>query len=251
MPASADRDVRGAIFLRVAGEPPSGSDLGQIRELLAAAQGYTVLGREGRRVGVFIELAGPGGERIAIRHDGVLLWRRRLLPITTVASIFPEQRAVLLNVDRRTLSSTLAAPDALARTPPSAEEGAEFSGEWMERVSRYVPTSENEADQGNADRADAASTSSTESAGPERLPTGAARQPTPEPAQRDQRSAASHLLFVSTTHGYALVEQEGPPPPLGRGIEVSEQPNSFRVAKLGPSPLPNDGRICAYLERNE
>jgi hypothetical protein len=47
---------------------------------------------EGRQVGVFIELAGPGAERIAIRQEGVLLWRRRLLPITTVASVFPEQR---------------------------------------------------------------------------------------------------------------------------------------------------------------
>jgi hypothetical protein len=174
-----------------------------------------------------------------------------LLPITTVASVFPDQRAVLLNVDQRTLSSALAAPDALARTPPSAEEGADFSGEWMERVARYVSASENEADQANADRADAASKPSTESAGPERPPTGAAPPPTPEPAHRDQRSAARHLLFVSTTRGYALVEQEGPPPPLGQGVEVPEQPDSFRVAKLGPSPLPNDWRICAYLERTE
>jgi hypothetical protein len=200
---------------------------------------------------VFIELAGPGAERVAIRHDGVLVWRRRLLPITAVASVFPEQRAVLLNVDRRILSSTLAAPEALARTPPSTEEGAEFSGELRERVARYVSAGENEADQADADRPDGASTPSAERAGPDRLPTGAARQPTPEPAQRDRRSAARHLLFVSTSRGYALVEQEGPPPSLGQGIEVPEQPDSFRVAKLGPSPLPNDWRICAYLERTE
>jgi hypothetical protein len=200
---------------------------------------------------VFIELVGPGAERIAIRHDGVLLWRRRLLPITTVASVFPERRAVVLNVDRRILSSTLAAPDALARTPPSTQEGADFSGEWQERVARYGSAGENEADQTNAERADAASKPSAESAGPDRPPTGAARRPTPEPAQRDERSAARHLLFVSTSRGYALVEQEGPPPSLGQGIELSEQPDSFRVAKLGPSPLPNDWRICAYLERTE
>jgi hypothetical protein len=167
---------------------------------------------------VFIELAGPGAERIAIRQDGVLLWHRRLLPITTVASVSPEERAVLLNVDGRTLSDFPAELDAPARTPPSAEEDAEVSGGWQERVARYSYANENEADQ---------------------------------PAQRDQRSAARHLLFVSTTHGYALVEQEGPPPPLGQGVEVPEEPSSFHVAKLGPSPLPNDGRMCAYLERTE
>jgi hypothetical protein len=202
-------------------------------------------------VGVFIELAGPGGERIAIRHDGVLLWRRRLLPITTVASVFPERRAVVLNLDRRALGSTIAVPDAVAGTPLSAEEGADFSGEWQERIARYVSPGESEADQANADRVDAASKPSAETAGLERPVTGAARQPTPEPAQSDQRSAARHLLFVSTSRGYALVELEGPPPPLGQDIEVPEHPGSFLVAKLGPSPLPNDPRICAYLEQTE
>jgi len=202
-------------------------------------------------VGVFIKLAGPGGERIAIRHDGVLLWRRRLLPITTVASVFPEQRAVVLNLDRRTLGSTMAVPDAVAATPLSAEEGADFSGEWQERIARYVSPGKSEADQASADRADAASKPSAESAGLERPVTGAARQPTPEPAQSDQRSAARHLLFVSSSRGYALVELEGPPPPLGQDIEVPEHPGSFLVAKLGPSPLPNDPRICAYLEQTE
>ena len=202
-------------------------------------------------MGVFIKLAGPGGERIAIRHDGVLLWRRRLLPITTVASVFPEQRAVVLNVDRRTLGSTMAVPDAVAATPLSAEEGADFSGEWQERIARYVSPGKSEADQANADRADAASKPSAESAGLERPVMGAARQPTPEPTQSDQRSAARHLLFVSSSRGYALVELEGPPPPLGQDIEVPEHPGSFLVAKLGPSPLPNDPRICAYLEQTE
>ena len=202
-------------------------------------------------MGVFIKLAGPGGERIAIRHDGVLLWRRRLLPITTVASVFPEQRAVVLNLDRRTLASTMAVPDAVAATPLSAEEGADFSGEWQERIARYVSPGESEADQASADRADAASKPSAESAGLERPVMGAARQPTPEPTQSDQRSAARHLLFVSSSRGYALVELEGPPPPLGQDIEVPEHPGSFLVAKLGPSPLPNDPRICAYLEQTE
>jgi hypothetical protein len=209
------------------GAAPARSDPRAIRDLLAAAQGYAVLGPEGGQVGVFIELAGPGGEHIAIRQDGFLLWRRRLLPITTVAGVFPERRAILLNVERRELADSLAGPDALAGTPPSAEEAAELSGALQERVARYASASENDADRADAGRS------------------------TPDPAQHNQRGEARHLLFVSTTHGYTLVEQEGSPPPLGQAIEVPEQSDSFRVAKLGPSPLPNDWRICAYLERTE
>ena len=230
--------------------PPTGSDPGQIRELLATAQGYAVFGREGRRVGVFIELAGPDDERIAIRHDGVLLWRRRLLPITTVATVSPEQRAVALNVDRHTLASTMPAPDAVG-TPLSAEEDAHFSGELQERIARYVSRAEREGDQVDADRADATSKPSAGTAGMERPVAGEAGQPTPESAESDQRSAARHVLLVSTSRGYALVELERPPPALGQNIEVPEQPGSFLVAKLGPSPLPNDPRTCAYLEQIE
>jgi hypothetical protein len=171
---------------------------------------------------VFIELAEPGGERLAIRHDGIFLWKRRLLPITAVASVVPERRIVVLNVDRSMVSSTLAAPETAARTPPSAEEAADVSDQGQERVARYASAGKN-----------------------------AASQPAPEPGQRDQRKAARHLLFVSTSHGYVLLEQEGPPPPLGQGIELPEQPGSFRVAKLAPSPLPNDQRICVYLEQTE
>lgn len=199
---------------------------------------------------MFIELAGPGGEQVAIRDDGVLLWRRRLLPITAVASVFPKRRIVVLNVVRRTLSSTLTAPDAVSRTAPSEEEAVDVSDQWQERVARYVSTGEDVDDQASSDRAESASKQSTESAGPA-LPTRAAGQPAPEPDQRDQSNAARHLLFVSTSRGYVLLEQEGPPPPLGQGVEVPEQRGPFRVAKLAPSPLPNDQRICVYLEQTE
>jgi hypothetical protein len=57
---------------------------------------------------------------------------------------------------------------------------------------------------------------------------------------------ARHLLFVSTPRGYTLVEADGSPPSLGQDVQVPEQ-GSFRVAKLGPSPLPDDPRPCAYL----
>jgi hypothetical protein len=199
----------------VGAAPPSGRDPRRIRELLATAQGYTVFTRDGRRVGLFIELAEPAGERLAIRHDGVFLWKRRVLPITAVASVSPERRIVVLNVDRRTLSSTLAAPSSAEEA-----EAADYCGQLQERLARYASVGD------------------------------AASQRAPE-AQGDQRTAARHLLFVSTSHGYVLIEQEGPPPPLGQGIDVPEHSGSFRVAKLAPSPLPNDQRICVYLEQTE
>ncbi len=199
-----------------------GSDPGQIREMLATAQGYAVFGWEGRRIGAFIELGGPDGNRIAIRHDGVVFWRRRLLPITTVAEVLPDQRVVVLTVDKRALGNTEVAPTAVptSRVPegyPHSNGGSE------DRIERYAAPGESPVMR-------------------------AADQPTPEPGRRDRRNVEEHLLFVSTSRGYALVEKEGAPPPLGRDIKMSEQ-GSFLVAKLGPSPLPNDSRICAYLEQ--
>jgi hypothetical protein len=58
-----------------------------------------------------------------------------------------------------------------------------------------------------------------------------------------------HLLFVPTTTGYRLVERNGPAPPDGDRVELPEQGATFRVAKLGASPLPHDTRVCAYLDR--
>ena len=54
-----------------------------------------------------------------------------------------------------------------------------------------------------------------------------------------------HVLFVWKTSGYELVEREGDPPPVGGEVELDGQP--LRVTKVGPSPLPGDRRICAYL----
>jgi hypothetical protein len=58
--------------------------------------------------------------------------------------------------------------------------------------------------------------------------------------------APQHLLFVWKTSGYELVEQHGDPPAVGASVEVEGR--QLRVAKLGPSPLPGDRRVCAYLE---
>ena len=57
--------------------------------------------------------------------------------------------------------------------------------------------------------------------------------------------AQQHLLFVWKTSGYELVEQDGDPPAIGAQVEVEGK--QLRVTKLGPSPLPGDRRVCAYL----
>ena len=57
-----------------------------------------------------------------------------------------------------------------------------------------------------------------------------------------------YLLFVSKPSGYELVEREGEPPEAGSEVEV-EDGSRFTVSKLGPSPLPQDNRVCAYLQR--
>jgi hypothetical protein len=84
--------------------------------MLAAAQGYAVLDREGTRIGAFVDLA--GGDRIAIRHDGFFLWRRRLLPITTVANVVPDERAVVLTVEEWALATPAHETSGIAEEDP-------------------------------------------------------------------------------------------------------------------------------------
>lgn len=55
----------------------------------------------------------------------------------------------------------------------------------------------------------------------------------------------AYLLFVSKATGYELREQEGDLP--GVGSEVEYDGKNLRVTKVGPSPLPGDDRLCAYL----
>jgi hypothetical protein len=203
------RSHSGRIPVVTAPPVPSGTNPGRIRELLATAQGYAVLGPDRRRVGVFIELDADG-ERIAIRCDGVFVWRRRVLSLATVARVLPEQRAVVLNAE------WLDEKAAAAPEPPQAD------GNWQERITRYVSPGENEAAE-------------------------IAERKSPEPTQSRAGNAEQHLLFVSTSDGYRLVEGEGPPPSAGHAVAMPDAPGSFLVAKLGPSPLPNDDRICAYL----
>jgi hypothetical protein len=58
-----------------------------------------------------------------------------------------------------------------------------------------------------------------------------------------------YLLFVSKPSGYELLERDGDPPEPGSEIEVGDDGLRFTVAKVGPSPLPQDDRLCAYLQR--
>jgi hypothetical protein len=173
-----------------------------------------VFDRRRRRVGTFIELAGAGGEGIAIRHDGVFLWRRRVLPIATVGAVVPEYGAVVLNVDRRTLKGTNVAPTPVGTTPCPAED-----------------------ERSDADR-------------PARIARGvAAAEGDSEACGSAESTAQAHLLFVSTSHGYQLLERRGPAPTAFEYVSVPEHDGLFQVAKLANSPLPNDRRLCGYLER--
>jgi hypothetical protein len=160
-----------------------------VRGLLAAARGYLVVGPDRKKIGVFIE--SDDEEQIAIRRDGVFLWRRELLPLARVAEVDPSRRLIVLNGDSRAVNEE-EARDALPVDP-----------EWRGRIESYVSSGDN---------------------GPKR-----------------------HLRFISTPSGYTLAEEEGRPPAPGSTVAVSEQLGPFLVMRLGPSPLPNDDRVCAYL----
>ncbi len=226
----------------------SRNERGNVLSRLASAEGYTVFDRGGRRVGTFIELAGGSGEEIAIRHDGVFLWHRRVLPLTTVATVFPEHGAVVLNVDRRALKSRDAASTRVGVRPVAdtspADEDERVDEDWQTRITRFIGSDERETDATPVGE-DVERTDGTEDVA--RLRMGAAAQPSGE----SSGGAEPYLLFVSTPHGYRLVEQQGPPPATLDYVEVPEHGGMFRVAKLAISPLPNDRRVCAYLERIE
>ncbi len=58
--------------------------------------------------------------------------------------------------------------------------------------------------------------------------------------------ADKHLLFVTKPTGSELVERDGDPPAPGEAVELEDL--SYTVTKVGPSPLPQDDRSCAYLQ---
>lgn len=76
-------------------------------------------------------------------------------------------------------------------------------------------------------------------------------QPTDDGGAATERAsapppAAGWVAFVSSAHGYRLVEDEGGVPRAGASIELEGA--SHRVVRVGRSPLPGDRRRCLYLE---
>jgi hypothetical protein len=210
---------------------PAVDERSDVRGGLASADGYTVFDCRRRRVGTFIELAGENGEEFAIRHDAVFLWHRRVLPVTTVATVVPESGAIVLNVDRRALKDTVVAPGSVDVEPAGTTAGE--TEDWQTRVTRYVEPDESDTDAAAVDD------------GHERVRADG------ESSRRAESVGAPYLLFVSTSSGYRLVERHGAPPATFDHIEMPEHQGVFRVTKLAISPLPHDRRVCAYLERIE
>jgi len=69
-----------------------------------------------------------------------------------------------------------------------------------------------------------------------------------EPAAEDAvaNAGVGHLLFVWSSAGYELLSRAGAPPRVGDEVGVSGGPRV--VTKVGPSPLPGDPRLCAFLD---
>ena len=47
--------------------------------------------------------------------------------------------------------------------------------------------------------------------------------------------------------GYELRERDGDPPAVGDAVDLDEEGTYF-VSRIGPSPRPQDTRMCAYLQ---
>ena len=57
------------------------------------------------------------------------------------------------------------------------------------------------------------------------------------------------VAFAPTPEGYRLIEIPGPPPEIGSSVELDGCDGRLVVTRYGRSPLPLDGRPCAYLDR--
>ena len=63
---------------------------GSKTDVVSETAGYVVFDLRGRRIGLVIELVDDpqsGGQRLAIRRDGIFLWHRRLLPLDAIKSV--------------------------------------------------------------------------------------------------------------------------------------------------------------------
>jgi len=55
-----------------------------------------------------------------------------------------------------------------------------------------------------------------------------------------------HVLFLATPAGYAVIEADEDPPPVGQLLLLEH--GCFRVQRVGRSPFPRDRRPCLFLE---
>jgi hypothetical protein len=74
----------------------------------------------------------------------------------------------------------------------------------------------------------------------------AARTAEPEPSPLP---AHAHVLFVRRGSRYVLEHRDGAPPAAGDEVLLDEG-DRFVVLKVGRSPVPDDARPCAFLERS-
>jgi hypothetical protein len=205
------------------------------RRLLEDAAGFLVYGSDGRRVGKVIELVigGAGrGDSVAIRCDRIFLWRRRIVPVSAVASVDPQKRTVTLFLDSRSIER------AHERHTEEIQQGS-----VADLIVHHADTPTPEAHAHAPDAADAASGGHLSVAALSEDESGFT---SPEPVGE---AAGEHVLFAPTAAGYLLIERDGSPPPRAGTLELSDPPGRFQVVKLARSPLPDDPRPCAYLDR--
>jgi hypothetical protein len=189
----------------------------RLLDLLGKASGYTVLDLGGQRIGSVVGLTDDpesGEQRLAIRGEGAFVWkrRRRLLALEAIQIVDARRRLAVVNEDREL--------EPLDRpTADRAGPALVFDDD--------APSDHDEAGHELLTRLDAYTRPQDRRASPQR-----------------------HLWFVSTATGYRLENREGEPPRVGSRINTADLPEPLVVTKVGPSPLPNDSRVCAFLERD-
>jgi hypothetical protein len=68
-------------------------------------------------------------------------------------------------------------------------------------------------------------------------------------AAADAPDAPGWLAFAPTPEGFRLLEVAGSTPEVGDAVDLPELDGSLVVTRVGRSPLPFDGRACAFLDR--
>jgi hypothetical protein len=142
-----------------------------------------------------------------------------------------------------------APPPRPARDAPS-ERAEDMSVDLVERVAAY------HAPNGVPVAVAAVAVAVAASAGPvsdpdavhDAMPSEAATAP---PAGPDEHEPAGHVLLAPAPQGYELFEVGGEPPTPGETLDGNELglDGLYTVASIGPSPLEDDPRECAFLVR--